>query len=362
MVELPKVLRLVGVPGLGPRRIMNLVRYFKNIDTIFNAGLSELCQVPGIDLSLAKIIVNADTSDFVNTQLLLLKKYPFKVLSIFDEQYPERLKNIYDPPILLYYLGEFDPNDLDSIAVVGTRTPSNYGKSVTAHLVKELVEQHITVVSGFARGIDTIAHRTAAQSGGRTIAVLGNGIDRVYPTENRDLKNLIVQNGVYCTEFPIGTKPDAVNFPRRNRIISGLSLGVLVIEAGEKSGATLTAYYANDQNREVFAIPGRIGDSRSIGTNRLIQKGAKLVLDVDDILLEIESLRKFHRRPVQLDIDFHLDGEEKVVFDVLSNEPINIDKLAATINKSPFEILPILLNLEIKGCVRQLAGKMFVRA
>lgn len=362
MVELSKVLQLVAIPGLGSRRIMNLVRYFKDIDAIFNAGLAKLCQVPGIDLNLAKIIVNADTSDFVDTQLLLLKKYPFKVLSIFDEQYPERLKNIYDPPILLYYLGEFDPNDHDSIAIVGTRTPSSYGKSVTAHLVKELVEQHITVVSGFARGIDTIAHRTAVQSGGRTIAVLGNGIDRVYPSENRDLKNLIVQNGVYCTEFSIGTKPDAVNFPRRNRIISGLSLGVLVIEAGEKSGATLTAYYANDQNREVFAIPGRIGDSKSIGTNRLIQKGAKLVLDVDDILLEIESLRKFHRKPFQLDIDFQLDGEEKVVFDKLSNEPMNIDKLAATINKSPFEILPILLNLEIKGCVRQLAGKMFVRA
>lgn len=361
MTDLAKILKLVGVPGLGPRRILNLVRYFKEIDNIFDARLSDLCRVPGIDLNLAKIIRSSDTDEFVNNQLLLLDKNPFKVISIFDEKYPERLKNIYDPPILIYYLGEFDQRDYDAIAVVGTRTPSSYGKSITDYLVKGLVEQRITIVSGFARGIDTIAHNAAAQAGGRTIAVLGNGIDRVYPPENRDLKNLILQNGIYCTEFPIGTKPDAVNFPRRNRIISGLSIGVIVIEAGEKSGAILTAYYAIDQNRDVFAVPGRIGDKKSVGANRLIQKGAKLVLDVDDILPEIESMRRYHTKPVQMDIDFKLDGNEKLVYEQLSNEAINIDELAESLHKSPFEILPILLNLELKGCVRQLAGKMFIR-
>lgn len=361
MPDLQLTLRLLGIPGMGPRRILNIVKYFKNIEDIFNASIPELCQVPGLDQHLAKTILQADTRQFVEEQMALLEKSPFKVTTIFDGNYPEKLKNIYDPPVLLYQLGEFSQKDNDAIAIVGTRSPSSYGKSITEKLTQGLVDQQLTIVSGFARGIDTIAHKTAAQAGGRTIAVLGNGVDRVYPPENRDLKNLITENGVYCSEFPIGTKPEAVNFPRRNRIISGLSLGVVIIEAGEKSGAILTAYYAVDQNREIFAVPGRIGDTKSFGTNRLIQKGAKLVLNVDDILSEIEQIRKFSPKPSQMKIDFALEGNEKSVFDRLSDEPVNIDTLAESMHKSPFEILPVLLNLEIKGCVRQLAGKMFIR-
>lgn len=361
MPDLRATLRLMGVPGMGPRRILNTVHHFKDIERIFNASISELCQVPGIDQRLAKAILHTDTRQFVDDQLALLGRSPFKVTTIFDDNYPEKLKNIYDPPILFYQLGDFTQKDSDAIAIVGTRLPSVHGKSTTEKLVQGLVEQQLTIVSGFARGIDTVAHRTAIQAGGRTIAVLGNGVDRVYPPENRDLKNMIAENGVYCSEFTIGTKPDAVNFPRRNRIISGLSLGVVIIEAGEKSGAILTAYYAVDQNRDIFAIPGRISDNKSVGTNRLIQKGAKLVLNVDDILSEIEQIRKFSPKPRQMKIDFELDGNEKAVFDKLSGEPVNIDELAESLHKSPFEILPVLLNLEIKGCVRQLAGKMFVR-
>ena len=361
MPDLRLTLRLMGVPGMGPRRILNTVRHFKNIKNIFRASVTELCRVPGIDQRLAKTILKTDTSQFVDEQLALLEKSPFKVTTIFDENYPEKLKNIYDPPILFYQLGDFTKKDSDAVAIVGTRSPSSHGKSVAEKLVQGLVEQQLTIVSGFARGIDTAAHKTAIQAGGRTIAVLGNGVDRVYPPENRDLKNLIRQNGVYCSEFPIGTKPDAVNFPRRNRIISGLSLGTVVIEAGEKSGAILTAYYAVDQNRDIFAVPGRIGDNKSVGTNRLIQKGAKLVLNVEDILAEIEQVRKYSVKPRQLKIEFNLEGNEKAVYDVLSGEPVNIDELAELLHKSPFEILPILLNLELKGCVRQLAGKMFVR-
>lgn len=361
MADLQSTLRLMAIPGLGPRRILNLVNHFRSIENVFNANVGSLCEVNGIDQRLAKSILHTDTQLFVDEQLAALNDSPFQVLTCFDEDFPEKLKNIYDPPILLYHLGAFEKKDIDTIAIVGTRSPSSYGKAVTEKLVQGLVDQQLTIVSGFARGIDSIAHKTALAAGGRTIAVLGNGIDRVYPPENRDLKNQIIKNGVYCSEFPIGTKPDAVNFPRRNRIISGLSLGVVVIEAGEKSGATLTAYYAVDQNREIFAVPGRLNDKKSIGTNRLIQKGAKLVASVDDILSEIEHIRKFSVHPKQMSIDFALEGDEKAVFDKLKIEPINIDTLAESLNKSPFEILPVLLNLEIKGCVRQLAGKMFVR-
>lgn len=361
MTDLKNILKLMAVPGVGPRRILNLMTYFKSVDRIFEADSRELCRIGGIDQRLADSILKTDTNRFVEDQLKSIENSPFKVTSYFDDDYPKKLKNIYDPPILLYRMGNFCEKDVDAIAIVGTRTPSEYGKAVTAKLVQGLVENQLTIISGFARGIDTVAHKTAIRNGGRTIAVLGNGIDRVYPPENREVKNEIIRNGVYCSEFPIGTKPDAVNFPRRNRIISGLSLGVVVIEAGERSGAILTAYYAVDQNREIYAVPGRINDRKSIGTNRLIQKGAKLVADVDDILAEIDNVRKYPINSKQISFEFKLDGDEKIVYEKLSNEPVNIDVLAESLHKSPFDILPVLLNLEIKGCIRQLAGKMFVR-
>ncbi|MDD5540152.1 MAG: DNA-processing protein DprA, partial [Candidatus Marinimicrobia bacterium] len=184
-----------------------------------------------------------------------------------------------------------------------------------------------------------------------------------YPPENRLLREKLVGQGVYCSEFPFGTKPDAVNFPRRNRIISGLSLGTVVISAGEKSGALLTAYYALDQNREVFAIPGRITDEKSVGTNRLIQKGAKLVTALDDILDEIDVNRRFPRQPHQLEIVFEFeDEEEKAIYNALSNDPIYIDDLAHLLGKNTYSVLATLLSLELKGAVRQLAGKMFIKA
>lgn len=196
--------------------------------------------------------------------------------------------------------------------------------------------------------------------GGRTIAVLGNGIDIVYPSENRSLKNEILENGVYCSEFPFGTKPDAINFPMRNRIISGLSLGTVVIEAGMKSGAVLTAYIALDQNRDVFAIPGNIFDKQSVGTNRLIQKGAKLVTNVDDILEEIDNVRKFSGTQKQLEINLQFTQEEREVYDLLDNA-LHVDKITEKLNKDTPEILTLLLNLELMGAIRQFPGKIFAK-
>jgi DNA processing protein len=354
-------LKLMSVPGLGPRRILNIWRNFKEIDQVFHASIEEICSVPGIDARIARCIKSSDNKDFIESQLEILSKSPFQMTTLFDQSYPAQLKNIYDPPVILYHHGDFTDRDHDAVAIVGTRKPTSYGKSLTEELVKGLVGQGVTIVSGFARGIDSTAHKSALLNGGRTIAVLGNGIDRIYPPENRELRSQIVENGVYCSEFPFGTKPDATNFPRRNRIISGLSLGVVVIEAGQKSGAILTAYYANDQSREVFALPGRVDDLKSQGTNQLIQKGAKLITDVDDILEEIDRIRKFPVTARQLHIEFKLAGEEKAIYDILSNEPIDIDSLAEKLKKSPYEVLPTLLTLELKGHVRQLAGKMFIR-
>ncbi|MCK9560503.1 MAG: DNA-processing protein DprA [Candidatus Marinimicrobia bacterium] len=363
MDRLHALLSLLTINGLGPHRILNLCRQYPDIQEVFNTNLKRLMAVPGIDMVLAERIKNNVDQQFVDQQLNMLKNSPFKITTILDDDYPVRLKDIYDPPVVLFRHGEFSPQDEDAIAIVGTRNPDHYGKEVATLLVSQLVEQNITIVSGFARGIDTIAHKTALEKGGRTIAVLGNGIDRIYPPENRLLREKLVGQGVYCSEFPFGTKPDAVNFPRRNRIISGLSLGTVVISAGEKSGALLTAYYALDQNREVFAIPGRITDEKSVGTNRLIQKGAKLVTAIDDILDEIDVNRRFPRQPHQLEIVFEFeDEEEKAIYNALSNDPIYIDDLAHLLGKNTYSVLATLLSLELKGAVRQLAGKMFIKA
>jgi len=363
MDKLEAILNLMTVTGLGSFRILNLQRQFPDIQAVFDAPLKKLTEVPGIDRILAERIKNNVNRQFVAQQLAMLETSPFKITTILDPDFPKRLLDIYDPPVVLFRHGEFTEQDEDAIAIVGTRNPDHYGEEVTAILARQLVEQKITIVSGFARGIDTVAHKTTLENGGRTIAVLGNGIDRIYPPENRLLREKLISSGVYCSEFTFGTKPDAVNFPRRNRIISGLSLGTVVISAGEKSGALLTAYYALDQNREVFAVPGRITDEKSTGTNRLIQKGAKLVASVDDILNEIDAIRRFPRQPHQLEIAFKFDDEdEQKIYEALSTDPIYIDDLAQKLGRNTYSILATLLSLELKGAVRQLAGKMFIKA
>ncbi len=352
-------LRLHSIKGLGIRRVLALKALFPNIRDLFKASIQDLCRVPGIDHKLARTILNGGDQNFIKQQDRWLSNSAFELLTIFDERYPPRLKQIYDPPLLLFKEGRFIQKDVDAIAIVGTRTCTEYGKKITEMLVRGLVDKGLTIISGFARGIDTTAHQAALKYGGRTVAVLGNGIDRVYPPENGALRQNIIKQGVYLSEFPLGTKPDAAHFPQRNRIISGLSLGTIVIEAGERSGALLTAYYALDQNREVFAIPGRITDKKNIGTNKLIQKGAKLVTNVNDILTEIEAVRKFPRTGQQLKIDFQFEGDEKLIFDALNRDPMHIDHLCSKVDKNSHEVLSLLLSLELKGAVQQYAGKMF---
>ena len=260
----------------------------------------------------------------------------------------------------MYKLGELKKEDENSIAVVGTRRPSEYGKKQAENLCKELVERNLTIVSGMARGIDSVSHRTAINNSGRTIAILGSGLNVIYPPENRKLFNEIKDNGVILTEYPLGTKPDAMNFPKRNRIISGLSLGTVIIETGITGGALQTASFALDQGREVFSLPGNINAKTSEGTNRLIQKGeAKLITNVEDILsefnLKIDAQIKKKRTIDHVDLNIF----ESKIMNVLKEEPTQIDKIAELTELSTSDCLVHLLSLEFRGLVRQLPGKTF---
>lgn len=358
MGHLETALKLIATKGLGCRRILKIASNLEQIEDVYRLSLEELESTCKIDREIKNILKKGYDSKFVDDTLEILSKSHFNLLTIFDAEYPELLKKIYDPPIVLFMNGNSIPEDHDSIAVVGTRTPTNYGKTATEEIVRELVRNKITVVSGMARGIDTCAHESALKYGGRTIAVLGCGIDIVYPPENRPLKNNIIRNGFCCSEFPFGTRPNAVNFPRRNRIISGMSLGTIVMEAGKKSGAVLTAYNANDQNREVFAVPGRINDKNSYGTNHLIQKGAKLVTDIDSILEEIENRRRYYHQEKQLKLDLNLTKNEKQIVDLLE-DTMHVDDIAEKLNKNISEVLSTLLTMELKGLIRQFPGKIF---
>ena len=357
------LLRLDSVQGIGGTRIRSLIAQFRSPSAVFQTSFTELLQVEGIDKKLAENILKRDNTQYAEEQLNKAKKVGVKIITFWDREYPENLKNTTDPPAILYVLGEIVPQDTVALAVVGTRLPSDYGKVVTDKLTVQLVRKGFTIVSGLARGIDTIAHRVTLNACGRTIAVLGSGIDVIYPGENKKLAAQIRQHGAVITEFPFGTLPDAANFPRRNRIISGLSLGTLVIEAGQKSGALITAEIALEQGREVFVIPGSILSSKSVGTNQLIKEGAKLVQTVDDIVIELEpKLRAFCNEARQTSpIPAELPEMEQKMLTLLSDKPVHIDFIAQNLGISTAEALSVLLTLELKEFVKQLSGKMFIR-
>ena len=284
------------------------------------------------------------------------------MVTYWDDDYPLLLKKIYDAPVLLYIKGEPLKEKEDYVAIVGTRRFTPYGKSATQTIAKDLASRNIAVVSGLARGIDTIAHKTAVQTGGRTLAVLGSGLDVIYPGENRRLAEDIFQKGTLISEFPLGTQPDRGNFPRRNRIISGLSHATVVAEAGNRSGVILTALNAVDQNRDVFAVPGRINDPQSVGANRLIRNGATPVSSGAEIIRDINP-RLFHPlQPVKKSISIKLTDQEQLILEVLGQDPVHIDALAQSVDMDITSLLEFLLILELKNAVQQIGGKQFVRA
>jgi DNA processing protein len=361
--ELSCLLQLLSVPGIGPARVRSLIGHFHSAEAALTAPVPRLCQVEGIDRALAENVHQAKGGDsLAQQQLMLAEQHQTRLVAFWDDEFPTLLKKIYDPPALLFVKGELRPEDEFAIAVVGTRGPSEYGKLVTDRLTAALAGARMTIVSGLARGVDTIAHQTALKSGGRTIAVLGSGLDNIYPSENYRLAQEIAQHGAVITEYLFGTKPDAVNFPRRNRIISGLTLGTLVVEAGEQSGALITANAALEQSREVFAVPGNIFSPKSVGPHRLIQEGAKLVASIEDIFAELpQQLNLFSKSPSAAPA-IQLNEIEQKVMALLSHEPAHIDLLAKQTGLPTAQLLAILLELEFKNAVKQLPGKFFMKS
>ncbi len=352
---------LTLVPEVGPVMSKKLLAALGSPENIFRAGMEDLLAVQGINREKAENIRNFRLWDVVEKQLKVIEKKGIKVVVYQDPGYPPVLKEIDGAPIVLYMKGDYNPEDRYAIAVVGSRKHTSYGESVTHRISSELASCGFTIVSGMARGVDTLSHMAALSSGGRTIAVLGSGLDVCYPSENRPLVERVAASGCAISEFPPGTMPNRENFPRRNRLISGLSLGVLVVEATLESGSLITANYALEQNKEVFAVPGNVTSPNSDGTNRLIKQGARIVTGTQDIIEELAPLlRGFikmqHRQTTPL------SQEEEKICNTLAREPRHIDPVSRETGLTVSRVLDLLLSLELKGVVRQTSGKRFYLA
>lgn len=357
--SLPFWIGFSKVPGIGPARLRSLLDYYGDIEAAWSANPGELRAI-GLDKRSVENLVKVRESVNLELELNRLEKLKVSVLSWDSPDYPALLKTIPDPPVVLYIRGSLMPQDEWAVAVVGTRQASAYGKECTRLLVNGLVENKITVVSGLAYGIDTEAHQTVVNAGGRTLAVLGSGVDVIYPTENRRLGQAVVEHGALISEYPLGTKPDSRNFPRRNRIISGLSLGVLFVEGSLQSGARITTDYALEQGREVFAVPGSILRSAGSGANYLIQNGAKLVTGVNDILEELNLTQLVQYTEARAIIPGN--ETEARLLQQLSSEPVHIDELGQATGLPAAEIASTLTMMELKGMVRQVGGMNYVIA
>ena len=363
MDEITALLGLTSVSGLGQKRIRKLIGAFGSAQKSLEASFRDIIEIEGFDISLATQIKHGVDERFAEEQVKLAEKHDTHIIPFWDERYPALLKNIYDPPLVLYARGRLVSLTDKTISIVGMRASSQYGKWCAGWFAENLASNGIAVISGGARGVDTSAHLGALKGKGLTVSVLGCGVDVIYPPENAHLNRKILESGgAIISEFPMKTEPLAGHFPRRNRIIAGLSRGTLVIEAGEKSGALITAYMALDQGRDVFALPGDIRSIKSRGTHKLIKQGAKLVENVNDILNEYTDwvCGTNHKKDEKAVLK-RITSEEKKIFLALSSDPLHIDKIAETVEKNTSETLALLLSLELKGCVKQISGMLFVR-
>jgi DNA processing protein len=361
--DLVRWVALSRVPGLGCVSFKKLAGHFEDPTEALLAPVAALTEIQGLDENVIDGLRNFSAWDEAEKEIIRAEKAGVKIVPFTDSMYPARLRMIPDPPPLLYLKGEIRGEDQKAVAVVGSRSTSDYGRRVARDLCRGLASLGFTVVSGMARGIDGTAHETSLNAGGRTIAVLGSGVDRVYPAEHDKLYHRIIDNGAVISEFPIGTRPLAFNFPARNRLISGLSLGVVVVEATEKSGSLITAALALEQGREVFAVPGEVGASRSRGAHRLIRQGAKLVETVDDIMEEIAPQLAVRGGQVasrsRLKLPENLTAEFQRIFNLFEERTLQIDEVIENSGYSPSRVSEILLELELQGYVRQLPGKRY---
>ena len=357
-------LTLKLIPGLGNRSVLRLIRHFGSPGAVLSASAKAIAAVPGLREKAKQALQNKETIRPPESEFGRLQKEQIRLLCLNDPDYPSNLKEIPDPPAVLFIKGSIEARDLVSVSVVGSRAASPMGMTFTERLCMDLSQYGVTIVSGMAVGIDSAAHRGALRGKGRTLAVLGCGLDIEYPRINRELRAQIVSAGALFSEFPLETLPAPGNFPMRNRIISGLSLGVVVVEAAHRSGSLITARLALEQGREVFAVPGLARHYRSIGPHRLLKQGAKLVESAEDVLEEIRPLIRASGKlsgtpdpPPRAE----LSANETKLLQSLDQHPRQIDDICRGLRLPIAEVMVMLLNLELKGCVQQLPGKYFIR-
>lgn len=357
--------------GVGSRTAAMLIDRFGSPASVFEAGIRSL-EAAGLKRDTIDALKSKEPREKAIRENELLGELGGEALTLADARYPNLLRETYDPPIVIYCTGGFESAlSQPAIAVVGSRRCSTYGRNVAEKLSRELAERGVTIVSGLARGIDSAAHRGALEAGGLTVGVMGTGLDAVYPKENRKLATLIAERGALVTEFPLQTPPVSQNFPFRNRVISGLSYGVLVVEGAERSGSLITARLAYEQGRDVFAVPGNITSAKSFGPNYLIKDGAKLVQNWRDVIEELPAAEKAlilstergEQRFEQVSIDAVAlsDAERKVLTMLRPDEPVHIDQLIAKAGLGSGDLMGALLKLEMLDRIRQLPGKSFVR-
>lgn len=391
------LLHLSLIQGIGFKTVQFLIKIFDSAEKVLNATPQELEKIDELSNTVRASLINKKLGCPLERELELIQEYECQIITFYDETYPTLLREIDTPPLLLYVRGELKPEDGLSIAIVGSRDAKEYGRRVSYQLAHQIVNRGLTVVSGFAKGIDACAHRGALEANGRTVAVMGNGLSIIYPASNRELVEKVIESGALISEFPMGMKPRSENFPRRNRIISGLTLGTVVVEASNRSGALITARLASEQGREVFAVPGEIFSELSTGTHRLIDHGAKLISTVDDLLqaLPQHTIRQINAsKPVteqQKKIDIthpsedtktesipidktmektpveaaaivptpDLTDEETKVFNAINIPSSHIDTIVRTTQLPTNKVSSVLLMLELKGVIQQLPGKLF---
>jgi DNA processing protein len=355
--ELKYWLRWNRMPGIGSIRFFKLLEEFGNMKDAWHSPPEQLLPIIGEKTVAALQRLRSWDPE---RELRLVQQFGFRVICYPEDNYPAPLKKIADPPPVLYTKGYFAHGDDMAVAIVGTRNPTPQGEYIAGELAMNLSHQGLTIVSGMARGIDSEAHRGALAAQGRTIAVLGCGLNIVYPSENGELMEQIAAHGAVISEYPLGTPPLASNFPARNRIISGLSLGVVVVEATQDSGSLITAGFALEQGREVFAVPGNIGNDGSKGPHKLLRQGAKLVEDYRDILAEL-SIPQLETAEVAVAEADVLNPSEQKIMATMSREPLHIDQILRRAGLAPAELNAVLIQLELKGLVKRFPGQLYLR-
>ena len=359
-------LALVSLPGLGCTLIHRLIAAFGTPEKVLAAGKA-VAQVEGVRRPLVTTFTNraalSCARSWAEKELERLRSTDVQLLCYDDPQYPACLRTIHDPPVLLYCRGNLACLKEKSIAIIGSRAATTYGKRISGMLARDLARNNIVVVSGLAMGIDGHAHAGTLEAGGETVAVLGCGVDVVYPRSHAGLYEQVVRQGLLVSEYPLGTRPDGFRFPARNRIISGLSLGVIVVEATCRSGSLITARLALDQGREVFAVPGRIDSKKSEGTHRLLQQGAHLAQSAQDVIEELQLAAAMHEpfRPDSASVPVDVSDEESRLLGCIDVYPVDIDALSEKTGLTSGALHDLLLRLELKGLIRQLPGQQYER-